>query len=248
MRIDQAYVSKSVADFPFHAIYRLNDYRDVNSPSVFFGCYRFEDIRIINSHQGPRTIFWTGQDILNYLNNGSKLAEARHVTAHPKVYALLKKEFENVLLVNPSTFLNEVKAQPLGNKIYAYCPDKMASYHGVRFIDELKQAGYEIVIGDGQWSQNEWRNGKADYFYQDVGIGLCLSDFAGGGTSIIEMGLRGIRVVTNVFQLPNCLKFVDAQDIAKRIEREKKRIGTTDKLCALQVWNALDHGYKWLEI
>lgn len=182
MRIDQAYVSKSVADFPFHTIYRLNDYRDIDTPSVFFGCYRFEDIRIINSHNGDRTIFWTGQDILNYLNNGFKVEHARHVTAHPKVHALLKKEFNNVVLVNPSTFLNKVKPQPLGNKIYAYCPATMQSYHGLKWIDQLRDLGYVVYVGDGRYTQEDWRESKADLIYEGVGIGLCLSEFAGGGT------------------------------------------------------------------
>lgn len=248
MRITQGYVSKSVSDFPFHQIFSLDDYCDVDFPCVFFGCYRFEDIRIINSHQGARTVFWTGQDILNYIKNGFKLAEARHVTAHPKVHALLKKHFDNVLLVKPSTFLNEVKPQQIGRKIYAYCPENMPVYHGLKILDELRCAGHEILIGDGQWSQEQWRNGKADYFYDDIAVGLCLSEFAGGGTSIIEMGLRGIKVVTNVFDLPNCLRFHDAQHIDKLIIEERKKIGKVDKLLAIQVWNALDHEHNWLEI
>jgi len=243
MRITQAYVSKSVADFPFHQIYQLDDYNNTEEPCVFFGCYRYEDVQLINNHRGKRYIFWTGQDILN---DAFFINDADHITAHPKVYNLLIKRFGTAQLVKPSTFLNEIKAQELGKKIYAYCPGNMI-YHGSKVIDELRRAGYEITIGDGQWTQDQWRNGKADQFYNEVGIGLCLSEFAGGGTSIIEMGLRGIRVVTNVFDLPNCIKFADAQDVAKKIEREKKRIGTIDKLLALSVWNALDHEYKWLE-
>jgi hypothetical protein len=248
MRITQCYVSKSVSDFPFHTIYSLDDYRNTEEPCVFFGCYRFEDIRIINSHNGTRVVFWTGQDIINFRQSGNDLKEATHVTAHPKVYNMLVKRFGNAQLVRPSTFLNEVKPRPLGTRIYAYCPNNMPLYHGLKVIDELRCAGYEISIGDGQWTQEQWRNGKSDEFYRGVFIGLCLSEFAGGGTSIIEMGLRGIRVVTNVFDLPHTLKWVDAQHIANLIGAERERINMVQKSLAMAVWMALDHEFKWLEI
>ncbi len=246
MTIRQAYVSKSIADFPFHQIYQLDDYNDAWQPAVFFGCYRYEDTQVISNHKAQRYVFWTGQDIINM--NGFTLAEANHVTAHPKVFDMLVSKFGSAQLVKPAAFLNEVKAQELGKKIYAYCPTSAPTYHGSKIIDDLRCAGYEITIGDGTWSQDQWRNGKADEFYKDVGIGLCLSEFAGGGTSIIEMGLRGIRVVTNVFHLPHCIKFTDAQHVAGIIEAEKKKIGETDKLLALSVWNSLDHEHKWLQI
>jgi len=240
-RITQAYVSKSIADFPFHRIYQLDDYNNTEEPCVFFGAYRYEDIQLINNHKGKTLVFWTGQDALDH--SGFFIKECEHVTAHPKVYNKLKTEFENIKLVSPASFLNEAKPQKLWHKIYAYCPSSAAEYHGSEILSRLP---YEICIGLGDIPQNQWRE-RGDEFYKDIFVGLCLSEFAGGGTSIIEMGLRGIAVITNVFTLPNCIPWTDTDDVIRKIEAEKVHIGYYNRKLAQQVWESLDHEYKWLE-
>jgi hypothetical protein len=246
MRILQGYVSKSVMSFPFHQIYRLDDYNDDCSPSVFFGMYRYEDYQILISHPAHKIVFWTGQDALDFKKWGLD-DDYKHVTAHPKVYELIKSKGVGCELVKPAAFLNEFYPQKLGPKIYAYCPTSAPDYHGKKVLDELKAAGYEIIIGDGATPQHLWKYTQ-DAFYGDIFIGLCLSEFAGGGTSIIEMGLRGIKVVTNVFDLPNCIPWTDARQIAGIIENEKQQIGNTNKALAQDVWDSLDHEFKWLEL
>jgi len=247
-RITQGYVSKSIADFPFHQIYSLDDYNNNSIPSVFFGAYRYEDIQIINNHKGLTVVFWTGQDALDH--SSFFIKECKHVTAHPKVYDKLIQEFNDVKLVSPASFLNELHPQKLGTKIYAYCPDSAPNYHGKKIIDELRcsKLGPDIIIGTGEWTQTEWRNGMADFCYNEVGIGLCLSDFAGGGLSIIEMGLRGIPVVTNVFNLPNCIPWRDAQDVSDIIDNERSKIGSVNRSIAQSTWDALDHNHYWLKV
>lgn len=231
-------------DFPFHEVYRLDDYNDSNKPAVFFGMYRYEDRRIWVAHDSHDIVFWTGQDALNYdFSNKIKY----NVTAHPKVYDLLTSKGFECRLVKPAAYLNTVAPQTLGPKIYAYCPSSAPDYHGKKLIDELRCSNYDIIIGDGRHSQAEWKHVRNGY-YNDIFIGLCLSEFAGGGGSIIEMGLRGINVVTNVFDLPNCKPFKCVEDIAYLIEEEKKRIGTVNEQLANDVWNDLDHEFKWLEI
>jgi hypothetical protein len=247
MRITQGYVSKSVADFPFHQVYGLDDYNDKNQPCVFFGAYRYEDRILINHHNnhGKGLIFWTGQDALN---NSWIPYVMPNVTAHLKVHKLFTDNGKQCKLVKPAAFLNTVNPQTLGKKIYAYCPSSAPDYHGKKLIDELRCGGYEIIIGDGQFTQDQWRNGQADFHYKDCFIGLCLSEFAGGGGSIIEMGLRGMKVVTNVFDLPNCISWNSIHDIVTAIEQESQFIGHTNPGLADYVWNDLDHKYQWLNI
>lgn len=245
MRITQGYVSKSVSDFPFHQIYSLDDYNERKEPAVFFGMYRYEDFVLADSHQGDVVVFWTGQDAL-HAKHWPKLI-GKNVTAHKRVYDRFTELGIKIQLVKPSTFLNSVNPQKLGPTIYAYCPNSAPDYHGKKVLDELRTAGYEIVIGDGATPQHLWKH-TCDAFYNDIFIGLCLSDFAGGGTSIIEMGLRGIRVITNVFDLPHCLPWHDAQEVAKIIEQEKTLIGTTNRQLAQNVWESLDHDHEWLQI
>lgn len=243
MRITQGYVSKSVMSFPFHEIYALDDYNSWEKPSVFFGMYRYEDLRLVEDNKEEKIIFWTGQDV----QDCTDFPKAINVTAHPKVYRMFNDLGLECQLVTPSTFLNAVQPQQLGPKIYAYCPRSAEDYHGKKALDELRLMGYDILIGDGSIPQHLWKHSQ-DGFYADIFVGLCLSDFAGGGTSIIEMGLRGIPVITNVFDLPNCIPWTDAQHIALFIEGLKSDIGKTNEKLANDVWNELDHEHNWLDI
>lgn len=246
MRILQGYVSKSVMSFPFHEIYALDDYNSEGQPAVFFGMYRFEDKLLLYSHRSESITFWTGQDVLQW-DVDSVVFNYKNVTAHPKVKSHIEANGYKCELVQPAAFLNSVNPQKLGPKIYAYCPKEAEEYHGKKVLDELRLMGYDILIGDGSIPQNLWKH-ACNGFYDDIFVGLCLSEFAGGGTSIIEMGLRGIPVITNVFNLPHCHTWKDAQHVAELIERLKRYIGTTKTELANLVWAELDHEHKWLEI
>lgn len=245
MRITQGYVSKSIMDFPFHEVYRLSDYNCYHRPAVFFGMYRYEDIRLYEQHDEKAIVFWTGQDALKFDWSYEVLG---NVTAHPKVHKLITDNKCDCKLVKPAAFLNQRNPKPLGKKIYAYCPDSAPEYHGKEIIVELANAGYEIILGNGRFTRNEWKTRFADLHYDDCFIGLCLSEFAGGGESIIEMGLRGMKVVTNVFDLPNCVPWNSVEDVMQAIELETKNIGTTNTKLVQQVWNDLDHKHNWLNI
>ena len=234
-------------DFPFHQVYALDDYNSISKPAVFFGMYRYEDY-CVWLHHGQDVIFWTGQDVLQWGPLHPVIDGPRNVTAHTKVYKWLKDQLYNCELVKPAAFLNIQQPQRLGPLIYAYCPDSAPDYHGIKFLRQLVEAGYDILIGDGYYSQTDWRGGKANELYNQCFIGLCLSEFAGGGTSIIEMGLRGMRVVTNVFDLPNCIPWNSVEDVMQAIELESKNIGTKNETLTQQVWDSLDHTHEWLEI
>lgn len=230
-------------DFPFHQVYSLDDYNSYTYPTVFFGMYRYEDLRLYEQHDEKAIVFWTGQDALGFV-----VDDGGNVTAHPPV----KKHFSdlgiNCKLIKPAAFQNKIQPQWLGTKIYAYCPSSAPDYHGKKIIDELRCGGYEIVIGDGQFTRKQWKTTAADFHYSQCFIGLCLSEFAGGGESIIEMGLRGMKVVTNVFDLPNCIPWRSIDDVRIAIELESKNIGTINDDLSHLVWNDLDHEHEWLNI
>jgi hypothetical protein len=211
--------------------------------------YRYEDLKLLHQHSDS-IVFWTGQDALNWdaYDANDVFGWTHNVTAHTKVHKAIKDDGYKCKLVKPAAFLNEQNPQKLGKKIYAYCPHSAPDYHGKKIIDELRCGGYEIVIGDGQWTQDQWRNGQAEFHYKDCYIGLCLSEFAGGGGSIIEMGLRGMKVVTNVFDLPNCIPWNGIHDVVTAIEQESQFIGHKNPGLSQRVWDDLDHEYKWLEI
>ena len=237
-------------DFPFHQVYSLDDYNSRRKEAVFFGMYRYEDWVLQDVHLLDSVIFWTGQDVLQWsdLHLDVMHQRCKSKTAHPKVQEYLSQKGHQCDLVKPTPFLNEVRPQKLGNKIYAYCPSSAPDYHGKKIIDELRCGGYEIVIGDGQFTRKQWKTTAADFHYSQCFIGLCLSEFAGGGESIIEMGLRGMKVVTNVFDLPNCIPWRSIDDVRIAIELESKNIGTINDDLSHLVWNDLDHEHEWLNI
>lgn len=246
MRISQGKISDSICDFPFLQAYNLSGYVSESDPCLFIGCYRIEDKECIIKHKGQRMILWTGQDALDYDWSIPEINSAIHVTAHPKIFDLLSKSVE-VIKIKPSVLLYKKEPQKLGTKIYAYCPGVAMEYHGWEHIQKLKDLGYDVVVGDGRHSQTEW-GFVSDEYYNDCFVGLCLSQFAGGAGSAIEMGLRGMNVITNVLDLPNCQKWDSFEDIVYLIERNRDRIGIVDSELSEMVYDSLDHKNEWLNI
>jgi hypothetical protein len=247
MRISQAYLSKSISDFAFLEAYQLEGYNNRIDPCLFIGCYRYEDKQLIHHHVGPKLILWTGQDALDYDWQTPGVNGAQHFTAHPKIFEFISKKGFQVKLIPPINLVNKCEPQILGTRIYAYCPESAKEYHGFEYIQQLREMGYEVLVGDGRHSQIEWKYVKRGY-YDDAYVGLCLSSFAGGAGSVIEMGLRGMNVITNVLNLPNCQHWETLEDIVYLIEENKKRIGIIDDDLAQKVFNSLDHKNEWLNI
>ena len=44
------------------------EYKDLNTPTVFFGCYGLPDFYEIWKHKGKKAILWAGSDITNIIN------------------------------------------------------------------------------------------------------------------------------------------------------------------------------------
>jgi hypothetical protein len=239
MRITQGYVSKSVDDFPFLSSYNLDEYYDSAAPCIFFGCYRYEDVKIITRHKGLAVIFWCGQDAVDFAAFDA-ITHCHHATYHQNIYQLLKDKVK-IHLLYPRDFGSSVEITPLGDKIYAYVPATAPTYHGSEIIKQLKK-NYEIIIGDGTIPQDQWRGGRCNEFYNPSFIGLMLSSFAGGGSSIVEMGLRGRKCVTNVFNLPHTITWETVEDVEHAIETEAANIGMVNNDLASEVSRFLDTG------
>jgi hypothetical protein len=160
---------------------------------------------------------------------------------------LVSSEFaQNVYLLPQFNIIPPAEVKPLGNKIYAYLPLSAPRYHGVETLINLNSK-YEIIIGDGSIPQNEWHEGKADEIYSQCFLGLVLSNFAGGGQSIIEMGIRGLKCVTNVLSLPHVMNWNTIGDIENVIKTEAKKIGQTPTELAGLVINELDNNFNFLD-
>lgn len=232
MRITQGYVSKSVEGFHFLKSCHLTEYVDSSKPCVFFGMYRLEDFEALKQHSGIKVIRWCGQDALKVQDwTLFKSHDIFHVTPLLNVKKLLEYNGLECKII-PLENILQPEPQKLGNKIYAYCPEPK-EYHGWKLIEELKQR-HEIYISE-PIPQSEW-TGKE---YEDAFIGLCLSHFAGGGYTVMELGLRGVKCVTNVVDLPNRIPFKTIDDIEVAIAFERQRIGATNRLLSKQVYDSV---------
>lgn len=247
MRIRQCHVSKSVHDFPFTRLYGLDNYNDSLAPCVFFGCYNDEDLKAILHHKDLAVIWWCGQDAKDFKDWHLFGPNVKHVTERLKVYEHVKSLGVDIKLLPCSNLAERCEVSPLGNKIFAYCPMSYPEYHGIDIINELKaRLPYEFMIGDGSIPQPEWRAGKCEPFYKDCFIGLVLSPFAGGGASVIELGLRGRKCITNVIELGNVIRWETTEDIIKAIVSESNNIGFTQHDVAIQTLQSMDLTNKFL--
>jgi len=240
-RIQQCYISKSVADFPFREKLGLTEYIDSSRPCLFIGCYTEYDLKTILDHQSEATVLWGGQDALNCILNGwhKWLKYCNHTTFLTNVHKALKP-FLNIQLDRPLLLGGDFNVTPKGNKVFAYAPATAPSYHRLDTIEILKmKVPFEFIIGDGTVPQEEWLRGEGNKVYDECFIGLCLSGFAGGGQTIIQMGLKGRKVITNVLDLPNTIGWKTIDFITEAILNESRRIGTTDTDLADKVKKSL---------
>jgi hypothetical protein len=251
MRITQGHLSKGLSSFNFVDRCNLQKIHNLNHPTVIFGFYTQEDFDLLKSLQNKVTIFWGGMDskMLTpdksiYISSNKNI---RNVTCLPNVKKELEKKgiiCEVIKVFGPGFKSNPVK---MGTKVYSYVPNHRKDYYGINIINQLN-LGDNLLIGNQSVPMNEWLSGKQYDYYSNCFIGLSLCDFAGGGTSIIELGLCGIRTVTNIIDFPNTLKWSKVEDIKNHIENEKSNIGSFNKELADMCFEYIDHKLDWLNI
>lgn len=253
MRIDQAYISKSVADFPFLEKLSLTPYIDSSRPALFIGCYYQEDLEAILQHQAKAVVLWCGQDSLDCIKMGwiHQLRHLEHVTWMTNVEKVLRNFLPHLKMVSPILLGGEFEPTVFRNKIFAYCPESFPDYHRKDLIDQLTdyyQDHFEFVIGNGNVSQELWLKRLGNIVYDDCFIGLCLSGFAGGGQTVLQLGLKGRMVVNNVINAPNSYEWSGLADIKQAIEREARMIGKEGIGLAKLVSATVNKTPLWLEI
>lgn len=252
MKINQGYSSKSLAGFKFVSKFNLNELSNYTKPAVIFGVYNNDDINVIRKLKSKVVIFWGGVDSnfihgdgLKYISENKNI---KNITCIPNVKTQLGNKgisCEVIPIWGTGFKMNPVK---LGPKIYSYIPPQRKEYYGMDIINELGIIN-NLVVGNQSVSMDEWINVKQYEYYSKCYIGLSLSKFAGGGTSIIELGLCGIKSVNNIRpDFPNSLTWRGVEDIKTHIENEKHLIGSINKELAEMCYESLDHKLNWLDI
>ena len=250
MRITQCKVGSQVLHFDWKRTFEVTDYENKKKPCVFFGCYNKNDLRAILRHEGPGVIYWAGRDILRWQTADLiGLNRFIHITTMKQIVDEVMKRGHECQLV-PLHAFRGMKPNPLvkTNKIYAYYQrNGLYSIMGHNKVDKRIQECYNVVVPVVRYDWEKWYDGICDSFYNAF-VGLMLDDFARGGTTIKDMGLRGIKCITNVIDLPNCIHWKTPSDIYTAIEREKMKVGTSDPCLANKVFECLDWKFDWLWI
>jgi len=246
MRINQIYISKSVADFDVMGFYKVGDYTDSTEPCLFFGMYRHEDLNAVLFHTGLAVIRWCGHDAVTFTEwDLLHFENIHHITPFPEVARILSLKGIRCKLIQNADFRPEYVLKANGPKVYAYCPKSFPDYHGGQILKKLNLT-HDLIVGDGSTSQKEWIESKADKTYNQCFIGLFLSNVAGGGSGIIEMGLRGKRVITNVLKMPHTIGWNTISDIEKIIKDEMSAINLANHALSIKVKKNLDSNFNFL--
>lgn len=212
---------------------------------MFWGMYRSDDLSAVIKHSGLAVIRWSGHDAATFTDwDLIRFKNIHHITPFKNVARILSIRGFHCHLI-PSAALN-AKPNPLimGNRVYAYCPSSAKHYHGFKMIGKLSKE-FSMMIGDGAVPQYAW--GKVcDRIYSQCFIGLVLNNHAGGGATIKELGLRGIRVITNVSDLPHTIPWNTIDDVSTIIYDEMCMIGEKNVDLASAVYQSLDKQYEYL--
>lgn len=242
MKAYQVYVSHVMRNFGFPERCQLQPYHDKKEPLVVYGAYRPEDIDTILKHKGIVYLFWCGDDVwrapLKIMKERDNII---HLSTLPGITSYLRRNKIQSIPVRFPAHQGVFTDGTLGNRIYTYLRKGKPKYHGSDIISSLRIKN-KIIVGNQSISRVAWHNGKCEEYYGKAFIGLFLSSFAGGGHGIVEMGLRGIKVVTNVLTLPHCIPWNDTDDIISAIQMEEGKIGRErDKELAQKVYGSLAH-------
>lgn len=238
----QGYMSDVMEHFYWLDSFELSPYKDMKKPLVVFGCYRPKDYETIVRHRGEVIVVWMGNDTIHHKDRLWELKKSNitHVTWLIPVKAYLESRGVDCLLIK-----NPIKEHPypepvskLGQKVYAYLPKGKPEYHGSNVVDTLN-IKYPLFVGNKSIPRLEWYKGANQAFYSQAFIGLALSSYAGGGMTIQEMAVRGIRVITNVSPLPNCIPWKTKEDVERIINNEAEKIGQSNNGLVKEVYDSL---------
>ena len=235
MKATQGHVSAPMLKFDWLKSFQLDVYHNKKAPLLVFGCYKKKDFQIIERHKGPVIIIWMGSDSEKFIHRRFP-REVIHVTWIKAIHDLfIKQRVPCILTKLPVKEIPRPVPNVLGSKVYAYIQRGKPWYHGVETVNSLTLK-HELLIGDHSVNQQAWYNGVQNRYYNQAFVGLALSAYAGGGMSIMEMGVRGIKVVTNVLKLPHCIPWETKEDIEKAVLEESKKIGTIDHELVAEVY------------
>ena len=234
----QGYMARWLSGYNFLGNDGLRAYDDIHAPVVVYGGYYADTLRVIREHKGIVIIVWAGADTRKCTDVALYNREnVINLVTFQSMYDMLRSKGIRCYL---SRVTSNKPPCPLvrGGKVYTYIHQDDEKKYNRAMVDQLR-VPYEIFIARLLIDKKEWYGGVCDEYYSQSFIGLALSDFTGGGYTIFEMGLRGIRVVTNIIDMPHTIPWRTREDIERAINGEAGKIGTMDAGLADEVCRSM---------
>lgn len=250
MRFTQAYVSPDLPFFEsmFREKYDLAPYHDPYQPSLFYGCYRGDDVEKLRAHQSLGVVIWGGTDItLPYvwqvlkplkrtrLNPLCFVAGSSYIAADMK-YKEIPFLRRNVVPIQTEDFF---QPKPLGTKVYVYlgAPHREHIY-GAQLLPEIQERLPHVEFICHYSEPETLPHLIMAQVYEECGIGLRLVEHDGCSCTVVEMGLMGRKCVWNA-DFPNAIPWKTVEDVVEAIEAELAQAGSVNRELAESVRQAV---------
>lgn len=262
-RIMQAAVSRSVYFFEdklfdkFGFINRRTDKGNAfiinkDKPMVMFGCYNEPDFKLVLAHKSDVVIIWAGSDSMSYNYDRMKDFVGKSNIHHISGSKFISTDLDAVGLeytYYPISLCNhdELRAKPLGDKIYVYIArgKNDPEFYGKSIYDKLilHYGADKFILANADTYSKE----EVYKLYEECFIGLRLVKHDGLSETVAELGLMGRNVVYNG-DTPNSLNYRDIDDIISHIDNESKKAGYVDYKLAERMTDFLNCGTDWLYV
>ena len=253
-RIKQIYISQSLHQFwSFKDFYSLVDYNNIEESAVFLGLYNENDIKIYEEHKGFKVLICgypeypagtvsrlndESMNLLVYDEYWEYMARASGV----KNYKLVRFAWQDISVCKPV---------PLGDKIYIhfggpnYKPDEI----------DFQKENWIKEFGDNLIYPTDWTSyyDLVKDYYSKCFVHIITSTVgnapARAEATAQSFGLMGIKTLCQwPCLLPSYDIFPhwDLDELFRKVNKERKKIGTLQTELAQKCYNFFDFSDDWL--
>jgi hypothetical protein len=261
--IDQGHVSKSISFFKknFMKKYKLNEYTNLNKPCIFYGCYNEDDLDKIIKHKSLKVVVFGGTDTYykKIIDSKRKLIILKNIT---NIFFISQSKFISDDLKNlnikyiylpiaPTVDLKSISVKK-GKSIYVYTNPSNELNYGSNFYYRLMKDFKDInfILTCAKKSNNNkikcYSKNELHKVYASCFLGLRLIQHDGISATIQEMGLLGIKTISNG-NSPACINYTNYDSIVEIIKIERKKIGEVDNEISKKTYDFLNINDDWLD-
>lgn len=230
----------------------LTKYNNVNEPAFFYSTLSVD--HILKNHIGPAVLIVNNN--ITPLERNIKAIRSRKNLYFISTSKLMSNYLDHLNLSYVefpwgAHTLNPV-AHTKRNSVYFYGDSSNRNIYGYHIISRIMKDHFPHLklitachpinqplnngLKDGFTSYSEK---ELDEIYKKVFIGIRLTRFDGGASTVQDLGLRGIKCVWNGGS-PSALSYSSEEDIINHIKNEEKTIGSIDNNTSNECKDFLD--------